>query len=317
MTAMTGIGKKLFSACGALALLTLACADQAEAAEGGASHYLPGAIGDFGIAIPPKAGWQIANQVWIQSGDVSRTVQQGQVTAGLDATVVLNLVSAFYTLDVPALGGTFTAGAIIPFGYANVDGSVATTSGSRGRSDESFNLSDIALVPAQLNWVAGDFSFRITEMIFVPSGGYDKSSLANLGRNYWSFDTSVALTWFQQSTGTEVSIAPGVMLNTENPDTDYKTGSEFHVDVTANQFLSQTFAIGPRGYYYRQVGGDSGAGALLGAFKAESIGLGLGFLWTPAAFEGRMAIAAKWIHDFDATHRIGSDYGQITLGYKF
>ena len=66
----------------------------------------------------------------------------------------------------------------------------------------------------------------------------------NIGRNYWSFDTVMAATWFNAETGTELSVIPGLMMNTENPDTNYRTGTEFHVDAVANQFLSETFAVG-------------------------------------------------------------------------
>jgi hypothetical protein len=88
----------------------------------------------------------------------------------------------------------------------------------------------------QLNWSVGELSFKFAEAIIAPTGGYDINEQVNLGRNYWSFDTVGAATWLHTATGSEVSVAPGIMLNTENDDTDYTTGAEFHVDFTANQF---------------------------------------------------------------------------------
>jgi len=61
-------------------------------------------------------------------------------------------------------------------------------------------------------------------------------------------------------------------VNTENPDTDYRTGTEFHLDFMLNQFLAESFGIGFHGYYYDQLTGDSGSGAILGDFKADSVG---------------------------------------------
>jgi len=112
-------------------------------------------------------------------------------------------------------------------------------------------------------------------------------------------------------------VAPGIMFNTKNNKTDYKTGSEFHLDFTINQFLSETFAVGLKGYYYKQVSGDSGSGALLGNFKSESFGLGPGFFWTPKFAGGRLVVQGKWIHDFDATNRFESDYGTLGVAWKF
>ena len=225
-----------------------------------------------------------------------------------------------YTFEKPILGGRYTLGVVIPFGNADIDGTLTGPFGRRfGFSDDSFDLSDIVFIPFQVNWNSGRWSFRLSESIFAPTGGYDSSGedLANLGRNYWSFDTVGAVTWFNSDSGTEVSVAPGVMFNTENPDTDYETGTEFHVDFVANQFLSDTFALGVRGYYYDQLSGDSGDGATLGDFKSDSFGVGPGFVWIPEFGNGRFTVLGKWIHDFSADNRFESDYFTFTGAWKF
>ena len=114
-----------------------------------------------------------------------------------------------------------------------------------------------------------------------------------------------------------MSLAPGILFNTENKDTNYDTGTEFHLDLTVNQFLSETFAVGLRGYYYKQITADSGSGARLGDFKGESGGIGPGFVWFPEPGEGKLAILAKWIHDIDATNRLESDYVTATMAWTF
>lgn len=302
----------------AITALGVLAASQALAAEGAASHYLPGVAGDFGVALPPDPGLQVANVLWFQSGDVGATVLQGQVNVGLDVETVLDIVAATYTFDTTFLGGRYTVGLAIPFGYAKLDAlATGPLGGSAGFSADSFNISDISLTPLQLNWSAGNFHFKLAESVIAPTGDYDTDDVVNLGRNYWSFDTLGAVTWFNPGSGTEVSVAPGVMFNTENNKTDYKTGTEFHVDFMANQFLAKTFAVGVKGYYYQQITGDSGSGAVLGDFKSESFGIGPGFLWTPAFAGGKLAIAGKWMHDFTAKNRFESDYGMLTVGWKF
>lgn len=292
--------------------------DSASAAEGASSHYLPGSIGDFGIALVPEPGLQVANILWYQSGDVGATILQGAVNVGVDVEVILDLMAATYTFEQPVLGGSYTIGAAIPFGYADLNARATGPFGlGAGLSADSFDLSDIAITPLQLNWNSGNWHFKIAETIIVPSGGYSTSDVVNLGRNYWSFDTVAAVTWLNPSTGTEFSVQPGIMFNTENHATNYKTGTEFHVDFVANQFLAPTFAVGLKGYYYRQLTGDSGSGAVLGSFESESFGLGPGILWTPAFAEGKLAIAGKWMHDFYAENRFESDYGMLTVGWKF
>ncbi len=289
-----------------------------EAAEGGGSHYLPGTVGDIALAQSPEPGLQVSNSVFMQSGDLGVAVLGGQVDVNLDLDLVLNMVGAAYTFETPVLGGIYTIGAVVPFGYADVSAELVLPGGGTiGDSGNSFDLSDITFVPLQLNWSVGKFSFKFAEVIYAPTGGYDVGEEANLGRNYWSFDTVGAVTWFNIETGTEVSIAPGIMVNTENDDINYKTGKEFHVDFVVNQFLSDTFAIGLRGYYYRQVTGDSGSGTVLGDFKSKSLGIGPGFFWTPEFAEGKLAIQGKWMHDVDHDNRFESDYGTLGISWKF
>ena len=172
-------------------------------------------------------------------------------------------------------------------------------------------------MPLELTWAIDNFSIQLGEAIYAPTGAYDVDEVVNLGLNHWGFDTTLAVTYFNPETGTEVSLAPGVLVNTRNDKTDYRTGTEFHLDFTANQFLSKTFALGVRGYYYNQFTGDSGSGARLGDFQGESFGLGPGFIWFPAYAEGKLAVLGKWIHDFDATNRFESDYGTLTVAWTF
>ena len=308
-----------FKAFPAVALAgVLASAQASLAAEGGFSFYLPGSAGDIALAQSSEPGLQVANSVYFLSGDAGAAVLQGKVNAGLDLTMALNIVSAGYTFDQEVLGATYTVGAAIPFGYAELEATITTAGGGSFFAErDSFNIADIALVPLELTWTIDNFSIQLGEAIYAPTGAYDVDEVVNLGLNHWGFDTTLAVTYFNPETGTEVSVAPGVLVNTQNDETGYQTGNEFHLDFTVNQFLSKTFALGVRGYYYNQFTGDSGSGARLGDFQGESFGLGPGFIWFPEFAEGKLAVLAKWIHDFDATNRFESDYGTLTVAWTF
>ncbi len=296
----------------------LATASRVDAAEAGFSHFLPGMAGDIAIAQSPQPGFQIANTIWIQTGNAGATVLQGLVGFDLDTTTVLDVVAGAYTFETGFTHGTYTIAAAVPFGHAALDATITFPARPPIQaSEDSFHLSDIVLIPAQLNWGIGDFSFKLAQAVIAPTGGYDLDEVVNLGRNYWSFDTAGAATWLSSKTGTEVSIAPGIMFNTRNQDTDYKTGTEFHLDFTINQFLSETFALGLRGYYYRQVTGDSGSGARLGDFESRSVGIGPGLFWRPKELGGRLVFLGKWIHDLSAKYRFESDYVTLGVAWKF
>ena len=296
----------------------LTSAQASLAAEGGFSFYLPGTVGDIALAQSSEPGLQVANTVFFQSGDAGVAVLQGNVNVDLDLTMALNIVSVGYTFDQKVLGATYSVGAAIPFGYAELEATVTTAGGGSFFADsDSFNIGDMALVPLELTWTIDNFSIQLGQAIYAPTGAYDVDEVVNIGLNRWGFGTTLAVTYFNLETGTEVSVAPGVIFNTENNDTDYQTGDEFYLDFTANQFLSETFALGVRGYYYNQFTGDSGSGARLGDFQGESFGLGPGFIWFPAFAGGKLAVLGKWIHDFDATNRFESDYGTLSVAWTF
>ena len=287
------------------------------AAEGASSNYFPGAYGNLLVAVAPEPGPVFANQNLFYTAEADRAVLQGRVDTGIEIDAFYTLLQGLYVWDAPAVGGRFAVGGYAQLGYASLDASRTTSLGSSSISDDEFALGDSGLIPASFYWNAGNFNFNLYELVIVPTGQYGKGNAVNIGRNYWSFDTVAAATWFNAETGTEISVIPGLMVNTENPDTNYRTGSEFHVDLVVNQFLSDTFVVGVHGYGYKQIEGDSGSGAVLGDFKGESYGIGPSASWIPEFGGDNVAISATWLHDIDATNRIEADYGALTVSVTF
>jgi hypothetical protein len=293
--------------------------DPARAAEGGFSFFLPGLAGDIAFAQSTEPGsLQVANTVFVQNGDAGAAVLQGRVNSDLDLTFVLDIISASYTFEREILGARYSIGGAIPFGHAKLEATITVPGiGSRGGDRDDFDLADIAIVPLELTWDIDDFSIQLGHAINAPTGGYDEDEVVNLGLNHWGFDTTLAVTYLNEDTGTEFSVAPGILVNTKNEETKYRTGNEFHLDFTANQFLAESFAIGIRGYYYRQFSGDSGRGAILGDFEGESVAIGPGFAWFPKFAGGKLAILAKWMRDLTNTNRFDSDFGTMTIAWTF
>jgi len=286
---------------------------EAQAAEGAASNYFPGGYGDFLVAVAPEPGPILVDLNLFYSADISTAVLQGAVNVGVEIDAYYNLIQAVYVWDVPDLGGRFAVGAYVPLGYASLDATIGMTS----VSDDEFNLGDIGFIPASFFWNFGNFHINLYELIITPTGQYSTGNIVNVGRNYWSFDTIASMTWFNAETGTELSLVPGIMVNTSNDATDYQTGAEFHLDFMANQFLSETFAVGLHGYYYNQITGDSGTGAILGDFQGESFGVGPAFVWVPSFGGGKVAISGKWLHDLHSKNRMEADYGELTVVVTF
>ena len=286
------------------------------ATEGASSYYFPGASGTFAVAVAPDPGFMMFNQMLFLNAKASKAVLRGHVHLEVEADAAYDYVGGFYTFEKPLLGGRFQLGAAVPVGYVHTKAGIDTTLGSRDDSDTSTNFGDSMMVPA-LYWKVGDFRFKVAETVFIPTGGYSAGNLANVGRTYWGFDTSFAMTWLSTKTGTEISLVPGIMFNTKNADTDYQSGNEFHLDFMVNQFFAKNFALGVQGYYYKQVSGDSGSGAQLGGFEGEALGLGPALFWMPDFGGGKLSLIVKWLRDLDHTHRMEGDYGQFLVSYTF
>jgi hypothetical protein len=283
------------------------------AAEGAASNYFPGSYGTLLVGVAPEPGPVFSNLNLFYSAEADRAVLQGRAEANIEVDAFYTFLQGYYIWDAPAIGGRFSIGGYVPLGYSSLETSV----GAASTDDDNFGLSDMGIVPASFYWNTGNFSFNLYELIIVPTGEYDVNENVNIGRNYWSFDTVAALTWFNAETGTEISVIPGLMVNTENPDTNYRTGTEFHIDAIVNQFLTESFAAGVIGYAYKQIEGDSGSRAILGDFKGESYGLGLALSWIPNFGGADVALTGSWLHDLDATNRLEADYGSLTIAVSF
>jgi hypothetical protein len=306
---------------GWLAALAATCmmGHSAQASEGASSYYFPGAFGSFLVAVPPEPGFSVASQTLIFGGNAQRAVLNGRQTLGLQAFALYDFIGASFTFEQPVLGARLQIGAAVPFlSYANMGVSLQTQrfgTFSGGASD--IGVGDALVNPFNLFWNFGDFNVKLSQYVVVPIGHYDINNTINVGRNYWAFDTQIGLTWFHKATGTEVSVLPGIMFNTANPATDYRTGTEFHLDFMVNQFVMPSVALGAHGYWYKQIEGDSGSGATLGPFMGESFGLGPAVLWVPESTKGKFSVVLKWLHDLSNANRLNGDWGQVAVSWRF
>ena len=289
------------------------------ASEGAASYFFPGAFGTFLVAVPPEPGLTVASQTLMFGGQAQKALLNGRQSFGLNAFALFEFLGASYAFEQPILGGRLQLGIGVPvIGYATTTATLQTTLlGSFASTNSDFGFGDTLLNPFAMYWNFGEFNVKFTEYVVAPTGHYDINAVINVGRNYWAFDTQLGLTWFHKATGTEVSVLSGIMINTMNPATAYLTGNEFHLDFMVNQFVSPSIALGFQGYWYKQIDGDSGSGAVLGPFMGESVGIGPAILWSPEALKGKSAIVLKWLHDISNTNRLNGDWGQVAISFRF
>ena len=281
----------------------------AAADEGGVSFWLPGQFGSFAAA-PGDPGWGLALVGYHASSKASGARSfpiAGRLTAGLDATTDLLFAAPSYTFAAPVFGGQAALGLTGVFGRlrVDVDATLAGPGGGSASGAAGDSLTSVGdLYPmASLKWNRENHNYLVYSMLGVPVGSYSVGRLANLGTNHWSVDVGAGYTYLDAKTGRELSAVLGFTHNGENRDTDYRNGSSAHLDWAASQFLSEQLHLGLVGYFYRQLSGDSGAGAVLGDFKSRVSGIGpqLGYFFPVAG--RKWYVNVKGYHEFEAKNR--------------
>jgi len=246
----------------------------------------------------------------------------GGVALDLDATVHAVSVPILYQSPLELFGGHYAAGLILP--YVDVETTGTLTIGELPplkRRDTARGLGDIAVMPFIVGWVKGDWKYDARLVVYTPTGDYDKDSLANVGKNYWTVEPVFSLSYLGSKTGRQFTAFAGLDFNGTNSDTDYTTGTQFHLDVTLAQHfpLGKGLAgIGANAFYYEQLGGDSGSGAILGDFKGRTMGIGptLSYV-TKISDRTDLVTELKWLPELDVKHRLEGDYVWLKVVFLF
>ena len=275
------------------ARLALACAafglgHAALAVEGGSGVYALGYISPQSGLMPDTGTYVSYNDYGYRGTSTSAVSASGQVpvkgthlklpvqlNGSLDTQVdsTSSLLSLTHVFAENVLGGQAGIAVLLPYAGANLDlkgSGVLSLTGPSGQvhslplsGQENFSNSGIGdtTVSGLLGWHDGRLHSMAMFNVYAPTGSYDKNRLVNVGRNHWAAEPMGAITYLNESSGLEVSGAAGITLNQKNPDTEYKSGNEFHIDLAAIQHFSEKFYLGLAAYAYQQLTPDSGSGA--------------------------------------------------------
>jgi hypothetical protein len=287
-------------------------AGNADATEGVAGRYIPGAYAGPGAGIvPPTPGvayWAISNLYY--HGEASSDVPFGNntIALGLEADMWATVFAGVYVpeLDLPG-NWTYAVQAAIPVGWTRAR---ATVGLAIDTTEEVTGLGDITVVPLLFGWHndAMNTWFSAQLGITAPTGEWEEGSLAFIGLNYWTFSPMVGFTYLVPEHGLDFSAKFGIDINTENPDTDYYSGAVAHLDVSITKNLSENFAIGAFAGFLHQIEDDGGAFAdAHDGFKGRSIGIGPLVSYKAKFGETEIDFRLKWSHEVEVVNRMNGD----------
>jgi hypothetical protein len=167
-----------------------------------------------------------------------------------------------------------------------------------GNDDSKSGLGDVIVDPLILGWHTPNVHVTAGLDVYIPTGAYDEDDLANLGRNYWTLEPVVALTFL--SAGFEASVKAMYDVNLENDDTKIDSGDEFHADWTLGMHMAN-WAFGVGGYFYQQVTDDDYPAGYAGPQmeKGKTIGVG-----PQVSFQsGKMSFVLKYQQELETENK--------------
>ncbi len=293
------------------------------ATENGSTHYIPGAIATLIDLAPTQPGWVAETAYLHYEADASasrRLPVAGEVVGGLNARMDALLFGGFYTLDQTLLGARYTVGGFLPYVWMDVKGRIDTPRRSISRSDSVSGIGDIILLPAMLAWEKDYWQFNALLPIYAPSGRYKEGRLANTGLNYWTFDPTVGVSYNNDQNGFNAALHTGLSFNTENSETDYRSGNQLHLEASLQQLLPLGpgfLGVGTEAFYLQQISGDSGAGAVNGDFKGHTVGVGPVLNYFLPGSNGNLLAELRWLPELGVKRRLEGDYVWAKVVYQF
>jgi hypothetical protein len=299
------------------------------AEEGGSGRYFPGSMASFVDGVPAEETVIVRLNALHYDGDFNSNLTVPIAgLAALDVRVKSTAVGLTGLWRPPIeLGGnwSYAAAITVPFVDTRVEADVLSPNDPLNRtvtrSDTVTGLGDIFLLPLMLNYnvsPALNYNFRVG--LYAPTGDYKKGALANEGKNFWSVEPTIAMIYLNPKNGREFSAFLGTTFNEKNPATDYKSGNQMHIEVTAAQHFplgNGGASAGVTGFWYEQVTGDSGSGATFGAFKARDRGVGPVVSYSRKLWGNDLIAEFKWLHEFDVERRPEGDILFLKALMKF
>lgn len=276
------------------------------ASEFGGSNYVPGFYGDFYMAVLGQAGVYLNNFMGYYHA----------AGGGDSSDMLLDMPGLIGVTDYRVLGARYALALFPAAMYSNYR--TGATAARPGRFTEQAGAGDMYVVPLALSWQGPGWSVLAFQAVVPPSGNYSARRDLNLGRNTWSFDSNVSATWMFDRDTYEISANLGVMANTQNADTDYRTGTEFHFDYLLGYHFSPAWALGVAGSYYAQTASDSGQGVPPFVVDGAFATLGPAGMYTFKTGGGReVTVSVKWLHELGVNNHLSGDYLLVRTIFQF
>ncbi len=291
------------------ALILGAMASHVHANQIGLSFWRPGQLGSM-AAVPGEPGWSLPLvyvRLDLDATDTREVAPGTRLTTDAKGSTNVVLFMPPYTFERKLLGGRPSLGLGMGAGHSrsSIDVTYSLPGGFSTSGSESNSSAGAAdLYPtANIKWNDGEHNYLAYASGVLPTGSYRQTRLANVGENRRGLDLGAGYTYFDMKQRVEFSLVGGVTQYGRNPDNDFRSGRNAHVDWAASYLVTPYAHVGLVGYFHRQLESDSGSGALPGQRKSRvnAIGPQAGSFFELGGL--RYYVNAKVYNEWGAKHR--------------
>ncbi|MDB5576361.1 MAG: hypothetical protein JWR80_1537 [Bradyrhizobium sp.] len=277
----------------------------AHASENGGRVYPNGAEA-FGPAAVPPPGQYLINYTEYYGADRLNDDDGKKVPIDFHLDAEANVFRFINVTSINVLGGHWAQHAFIPIARVSVD--------IGGQRQRHTGLGDIIVDPFLIAWNKGNTFWAVGTDIFIPTGDYSPTRLANTGRNYWTFEPVFAFTHYNpRKGGLDVSFKLMYDFNTVNKATNYRSGNVFHTDFGLS-YDFRPLSVGIGGYYYSQTNADKVSGARVNGdgYRGEIFALGPILRYQL----GKVPVMLHYQHEFLARNQPQGDTLWLKLAFR-
>ncbi|MGY6259132.1 SphA family protein [Paraburkholderia caledonica] len=290
--------------------INIACA--AKATENGLTNYPIGVNGTLDGLYPLPGGNALLIYNLYSRSTSFKNHQGSEEIPGFGNTTYVSSYRFLHTWDYAVGPYTFSSGFNIPF--------ISTKTSIMGISNTKSGVGSFDIEPLHLNYTNPSKTFfsSLYVDVFIQSGGYNSSRLANTHQNYDSIDPLYSYTWFiDQNWSTSNTLGFEIPLGSDGQ-THYKSGSVFFanpsVEYTPSGNQKVHFALA--GYYIQQLNSDELAGSTIqeGGGKIRALGIGPEIRYD---FTKTTSAIIKYYNEFAVRNRAASNLLWFQIGFLF
>ncbi|UTF50508.1 transporter [Desulfomicrobium sp. ZS1] len=235
----------------------------------GSGHYVNGAEGIKAATLPPEGVyWRVYNLFY--TADELKDKNGKDVDLDFDVNVYALVNRLVYSSGIQFLGGNIVADICVPLVYTDIS---LQGAGPYSFSDNEFGLGDILIEPLLLAWHGPRYDAAVGVGAYMPTGDFDADEPASPGKGFWTgMFTAGATFYFDEQRTWSASILSRYEIHSEQEDTDWTPGNDFHFEWGLGKTLDKIWDVGLAGYCRWQVTDDSGSGSVDDREEAYAIG---------------------------------------------